>query len=580
MLLEITFTQIVVVGIIGGILFFAFIISMFNKFLVKASPGQALVKTGFGLDQPKISLSSAFVIPLFNKVESIDLTVKTVKIERKAHDSLSCADGIRAEVEVDFYIQINPVDPDIRQVATTIGCERASHSQTLRELFEAKFADALKTAGSKLTFDQLYQNRAMFRDEILKSLGQEGKMEVVLNGYRLDDVAIQYMEQLPLTKHNEDNVLDAKGRKEIAQRTSAEAEFANKRLRLKEITIQEQNQEARTKDLQIKQDIAEKEAKQEREIKEIQSREITQAQKTMAEQERVAAESLIAKEKSIKIAEEKKLQEITTQQIEREKIVQVADQQKQQDIEIAKIQRETREAEAMKQKLIMLEETAKQEAQKIKAEEQAITVKAMEVADRNKRIEIINAEKAAAVETQKRNVESDVMAYQLITVAKAKLDAADLDAQAAQKQTKTIVEVGKAEAEALKMKLEAENLIGERVMISNALSQIIPLLPTLVEKLMLPAEKIESIKVLNITGMEHLGGNGGNGEGGSGVQNNNPTASIINTLLSAGMMYPVLKEIMKLIGKNDEISNTLTQLPGGEALIKYLNEQKLQVPKK
>lgn len=48
------------------------------------------------------------------------------------------------------------------------------------------------------------------------------------------------MKQLPLTKHDENNVFDSKGIKEIALRTSNEAESANKRLREKEVTITEQ----------------------------------------------------------------------------------------------------------------------------------------------------------------------------------------------------------------------------------------------------------------------------------------------------------------------------------------------------
>lgn len=152
-----TIMLLILVG--AGFLFLLVLLSMFNKFLIKAEPGQALVKTGFGTARPKIYLSSSFVLPLLHRINTIDLTVKTVRIDRRKEESLSCADGIRAEVAVDFYIKINSLEEDIRHVASTIGCERATDTEALRELFEAKFADALKTAGSKLKFDQLYQNR-------------------------------------------------------------------------------------------------------------------------------------------------------------------------------------------------------------------------------------------------------------------------------------------------------------------------------------------------------------------------------------------------------------------------------------
>lgn len=565
------------IGTVGGIvLLVLFIINILRNWVKKASSGRALVKTGVGLAEPSISRSSLLVIPLLHKYEEIDLTVKTVRIERRAHDSLSCADGIRAEVEVDFYIQINPVDQDIRRVAMAIGCVRASDIALLRELFEAKFADALKTAGSKLTFDQLYQNRAMFRDEILGALGQSGEGDLVLNGYKLDDVAIQYLEQLPLEKHNEQNVLDARGRKVIAERTSAEAEAANERLRQKEITIQEQNQRARTRDLEIRQDIAYKEAKQEREVAEARATQQTIAQQTIAEQERLAIEANIEKERQVRLAEERKQQEIQSAQIARERAIQVAEQAKQQEIEIARISREVAEAEALKVKIKWQEEIAKQEAERIKAEEMANTVRALEIANRAKQAEVIQAEKDAAVSIEKRKVDSDLEAYKLTVTAKAKLQAAEQDVLAAEKQAKSILEVSRAQAEARRLALEAENLIGDRVILANALRELIPLLPQIVSELMKPAEKIESVKVLHITGMEGLqhGGSLQAGDNGQALTTGNPGLSLINTLLSVGMFMPLLKEIGKLISGSPDIRDQLKDIPGGEQVLHYFGGQK------
>lgn len=564
MLLDI-YTILVPAGIV--VIFLVFIFALLNAFLKKAAPGTALVKTGLGFSHPQVSTSSSIVIPLLHRIETIDLTVKIVKIIRKGSDSLSCADGIRAEVEVDFYVKINSVEEDIRRVATTIGCDRASNLQTIKELFEAKFADALKTAGSKLTFDQLYQNRHQFRDEILIALGHTQGGDVILNGYRLDDVAIHYLEQLPLSKHDENNVLDAKGIKEIAQRTSGEAESANKRLREKEITIAVQNQEARTKQLQIEQDLKEKEAIQQREIKERVSKENALAEKTKQEQESIEQQAFIEKERAVKIAEEKKLQETRVVEALREKAILVAQQEKEQAVEIAKIQRETMTAEQLKQKLAMLEATAKQEALKIKAEEQAITVKAIEVANRQKQIEVTNAEKEAQVQLAKNNVESDTEAYRLMTIAKAKKEAAELELQAAINQAKAIMEIGNAEAKALAAKLEAQNSIGRNAMLSQALEKLIPLLPQIIEKLMLPAEKIDSIKFLHINGLANQ-----NGEAGA----NTPITSaggVIGTLMNVSMLLPVMKEVVKTLKTDNDLSSileNLKQLPGGENLLKYI----------
>ncbi|MEM1270277.1 MAG: flotillin domain-containing protein [Bacteroidota bacterium] len=576
-------TFIWLIAVSGALLFVVMLAGMFNKFVVKAAASEALVLTGVGLRRPRIALSNAFVVPLLRRVDNVDLTVKTVRIARRQHESLSCADGIRAEVEVDFYIKINPIEEDIRHVATTIGCQRASDVNILRELFEAKFADALKTAGAKLQFDQLYHNRREFRDEVLKALGQEGDQDVVLNGYKLDDVAIQYLEQLPLEMHNEDNVLDARGRKEIAQRTSSEVEAANKRLRQKEVTIAEQNREARIRQLEIQQDISEKEALQEREIAEAQAREKAARERTMAEQERTAEaaridkqrqirlaeeqkekqvlEATIAKQRAVELAEEQKQQEIENARIERERAVLVAEQTKIKEIEIARIQREADEAEALKTKLKRLEETALQEAEKIRAEEQAHTVRALEVANRQKAIEVIEAEQQAAVDREMKKVAADVQAYELRTVAQAKLESAQLDADAATKQALAIEEVGRAEASAMQARLTAENTISDRVVLNQAIQHLIPLLPELTEKLMLPAEKIDSIRVLNVGGLGSTPADGN--------VSSSPGGSILSTVVNTGMLLPVIKELLKVLrdtNGTDDLLAALERLPGGALL--------------
>lgn len=608
----------------GAILFFVFLVALLKAFLKKASPGTALVKTGFGLQQASISTSSAIVIPLLHRIDTIDLTVKTVRIRRREHESLSCKDGIRAEVEVDFYIKINAIDEDIRRVASAVGCGRASDISILRELFEAKFSDALKTAGSKLTFDSLYQNRTEFKKEIMKALGEDEDSDVILNGYKLDDVAIQYLEQLPLSQHDDQNVLDSQGIKEIAQRTASQAEAANFRLREKEVRIAEQNQAAQTRQLEITQDLEFKSEKQKREIAETKSRENALAEKTKQEQESIEQQAVIARELAISLANQQKEQESTVAQKMKEQTISVADETKEKEIELARIRRESEVAEQLREKLKMLEETAKQEAEKIRAEEQAKTVQAVEVANREKEIELIKAEQQAQTQVTNQRVQADIKAYNLIkdsqskqeaaeldlktadkraqievieadkeakkelisfnvdvdaeayrlrTVAQAKLEAAELESRAAELQAQTIRQIGEAEAQALLLKIEAQNTVGKNLILADAVKELIPLLPTIIEKLMAPAEKIDSIKFLNINGMQGVGQGASSTGTGFGANNSSPMQNIMGTVMGVGMAIPMLKEVVKTIKSDNEYGDVLemvSSIPGGEKLLSFI----------
>lgn len=62
--------------------------------------------------------------------------------------------------------------------------ERVSDMSQLRELFEAKFSEALKTAGKQMKFQELFTERLRFRDEIQNTIGKD------LDGFLLQDVAI------------------------------------------------------------------------------------------------------------------------------------------------------------------------------------------------------------------------------------------------------------------------------------------------------------------------------------------------------------------------------------------------------
>ena len=197
-------------------------------------------------------------VPIFQRVEVMDLTVKKLEIVRKGRDGLICMDNIRADIEVVFYVRVNDVktkpkfmnpetgileeDPngfrnfwDIETVATQVGCERATETELLRQLFEAKFSEAIKSVGKEYEFERLYTDRVPFRQAIISTIGND------LNGYVLEDVAIDSLEQTPLQELDPVNVLDAQGIKKIVAITSEMEEASNERMRRKEIEIKDQD---------------------------------------------------------------------------------------------------------------------------------------------------------------------------------------------------------------------------------------------------------------------------------------------------------------------------------------------------
>ena len=119
------------------IVYFA-IIAMFYK---KVPQGEALIRTGF--KGTKVATDRGmYVVPVFHRVEIMDISVKKIQIERLGDDGLVCKDNMRADIKVAFFVRVNNEVEYIKKVAQTIGCERASHHSTLEDLFEAKFSEA------------------------------------------------------------------------------------------------------------------------------------------------------------------------------------------------------------------------------------------------------------------------------------------------------------------------------------------------------------------------------------------------------------------------------------------------------
>ncbi|MCU0386742.1 MAG: SPFH domain-containing protein [Flavihumibacter sp.] len=290
--------------LIGGIVFLIFIVLFaFATFYKKIPQGKAIVRTGVG--GGKVAFNKGmYVIPILHKMEIMDISVKKLQIDRMENDGLICKDNIRADIKVAFFVRVNKNVDDVLNVAQIIGTERASDVETLRNLFEAKFSEALKTVGKKFDFIELYEARREFRTEILNIIGTD------LNGYILDDCAIDYLEQTEISFLSPQNILDSQGIKKITELTAEQNIKANLIKREEEKVIKKQNVEAREAILELERQMAEKEEKQRREIDNIKSRENAEIMK-VREEERLKAESVkIKTEESLAIQEQNKLRQI------------------------------------------------------------------------------------------------------------------------------------------------------------------------------------------------------------------------------------------------------------------------------
>ncbi len=508
----------VLVAIIGLVVIVFGMLAMLARFYRQVDQGRALVINTMSTE-PTVTFTGAVVYPIINRAETMDLSVKTVEIDRRGKEGLICNDNIRADINVTFFVRVNKTVEDVLKVAQSIGCTRASDPKALEELFTAKFAEALKTVGKHFNFDELYTKRDEFKDKIIEVIGKD------LNGFILDDAAIDYLEQTPLEHLDKDNIMDADGIRKITDLTVIQNVKTNELRQKERMEIGSQNLTADEAVFRFEQRRAEAEAKKDREIAVAKSREENEALRVASDEQKKTAliniknqeESRVAeqaRDRGVAIAEKSREREIAveTERVEKARQLEVIAREREvalgtiardtevevQKKDIAAVVREriaveknvaaeeeqikdirtsaqaTREkevvriaAEAAAQEQLVKQTKAAQaaeEAAKFKARERILTAEAeLDTADKMARAKIriaegAQAEAAAAGLAQARVKEADAAATEKLglTEARVSLEKASAHAAGEEKQGLARVRVRQAEAEAVERQGTAE----------------------------------------------------------------------------------------------------------------------------
>ncbi|CAD74934.1 MAG TPA: flotillin family protein [Rhodopirellula baltica] len=497
--------------VVGGLFLVGLVVALlFKSYYIKVGPDRAIVKSGAG-GVRAVTGEGMLIIPLIQQYEFMDLTLKSFEIHRQGSEGLICRDNIRADIKVAFFVRVDKSPEEMKEVAQSIGAKRCSELETLRELFDAKFSEALKTVGKQFDFVDLYDQRDKFKEEILKVIGTD------LNGYRLDDAAIDYLEQTPLDMLSPTNILDAEGIKKITELTSMEKVKENQFTRDKEKTLKKQDVEAEETILELERQRVEAVEKQQREIAEITSREQASAAKVREEQRLESERARIQTEEEIGIAEENKSRQILVamrnkektdavelervnrdrdlEATERLRVVGVAEVEKEKAIEIEKrnIQEVIRERVAVERAVVEEQERIKDTEEHAKAERQKtvqITAAQMKAEE-----ELIRQTKLAQAEKES----SELLAEKVRIEAEAKRDAAEketaatkmlAEAEAAQAAAAGLAEAQVQEAKAIS--LEKEGMAEAKVSREKYTAEATGI-----------TEKAEAMKKLDGVGKDH-----------------------------------------------------------------------------
>ncbi len=504
-------------GLIVLIVAVAIAVAFLNRFYRKTSRDIALIRTGFG-GQKIVLTGGTLALPFLHKIDEINMRTMRIEVSRTGAKSLITEDRMRVDVELEFYLRVQPTVEGVATAAQAIGSKSLS-PEGVRNLLEGRFIDAIQATGATFTMDSLHDKRAEFVRTILESVREN----LAHSGLQLESVSLTRMDQAAFASLDDNNAFNAVGLRKLAEII---ATSKKKRAEIEadaDVSVRQTQLEAIKQRLSLSRQEEEAQIGQRLEIEKLKAASDADTARAR-ELSTVASEAArIEREQSTRIAEIQKARELRKLEIE----AQLSAEVRKIDSSIAMATKHVEEARAQAQA-----ELARTEI--VLAQEQLQTERERAVADRSREIALKREQERGEVETSKAESETTV----LLMTARAEASATTTRAEA-QRIRLT------AESEGSRAVIAAENSRTSELMHHQLEQHRLDRLPEIIAQMMKPAEKIDSIRIHQVTGFG--GSSNGNGQGGDGGQRA-PVTQVMDSILGMALQLPAMKSIGDSIG--------------------------------
>lgn len=536
-----SFSGLVSIAIYAGITLIALLIIglVIARLYHRASKEISFVRTGFGGEKVVIN-GGALVLPVLHETMSVNMNTVRLAVERKNSDALITLDRLRIDVKAEFYVRVRPDREAIATAAQTLGM-RTMQSELLKELVEGKFVDALRSVAAGMTMNQLHEQRSDF----VQKVQQVSSADLAMNGLELESVSLTGLDQTSIEHFNANNAFDAEGLTKLTEQIELRKKARNDIEQDTRVQIETKNLEAERQSMLISRDNEFARLEQEREIEMRRAQQSAEVAQEQSERQREADQARITAK-----------QQTDAAQIEADRSVQQAKIAQEQSIEIARQEQQIAVQNKSREESQARAEADKARASAVSAEEQVTTARDTEIAERTKRIELIDAAREAErsaigvkvqAEAEKQAAEDRAEAQR--ATAKGDADAEMFKAEA----TRVRFEVEAAGQRAVN---EAANLLSSSQVTLQTKLALLAALPDIIREAAKPMEAIDSIKIVQVEG---LSGHGG-GQSDSGVVEG---GNLANNAVAAALRYraqaPMIDGLMKELGFDGSTFEKLAQ---------------------
>ena len=525
------------VAILVGLLLVGLVLSRLYQ---RASKELAFVRTGLG-GQKVVMDGGAIVLPVFHEIVHINMNTLKLEASRAGADSLITLDRLRVDAVAAFFVRVIPSSEGVANAAQTLG-QRTMAPNSLKELVEDKFVDALRAAAVSMSMHQLLDKRADFIQAVQNAVSED----LLKNGLELESVSLTRLDQTPIKFFDAQNAFDAEGLTKLTQQTQQRAKERNEIEQDTSVAIAQKNYEATQLKLNIEKEETFATLQQQQEVAERHAQQAAEVAAVTAQREREAKQAKIDAERLVQEAEVEKDRAVQQRQIEADR-----------EVKVAKIEQEKRTTLADQDKLISIAEKSKaqSEAEKQANEARALAARAEEEVKTAREVAIAERERQIAIVAAEQTAQQGAIGIRI--AAEAEKDAAENHAEAVKIKAEAQQVQYQVEANGIEMRNAALNTLAAEQIAMQIKMKLLDALPGIIMASVKPMEKIDGIKIVQVDGLNR-GSRGAAGEGAS-AGSGNLAEQAVSAALAYRAQQPILDAVLGEIGMKGGDLNGLVE---------------------
>jgi uncharacterized membrane protein YqiK len=531
-----------ILGLIIVVIVVAILVWLLNWLYLRSSKERAFVRTGMG-GQKVVMNGGAFVLPIVHEVIPVNMNTLRLEVSRGKDKALITKDRMRVDVTSEFYVRVQAAPDAVASAAQTLGT-RTMQPETLKELVEGKFVDALRTVAAEMTMEELHEKRG----EYVKRVRGVVAADLLQNGLELETVSLTQLDQTGMEYFNPSNAFDAEGLTRLTEQIEMRKKIRNDIEQDTMIQIRNKNLDTERQALDIDRALENARLSQERELEISRATQRSDLIKERASKEQEGERAQIAAKESVDRARLLSERMIEEARISKEKEIQTAEIDRRQSIEMAEQQRAIAVAHQSKEQSEAQALADEARAKAVQQEERVFTVRETEMAERRKAIDLIGAQQ----EAEREGIRLTMAAQSEKSASADRGDAMRMEAEA-RADSEKIKSMAyrihhEVEAEGQRLMNEAANMLTPEARTSAMRMKLIDRLENIIRESSRPLERIEGIKILQVDGLTGGGNNRPDFDGSGGGGGGNFSDNVVNSALRFRAQAPLVDQLLREIG--------------------------------